>query len=437
MTRSVVLFVLGLCIVGVSTTVLFDPTVEFEKCGRPHPSWLCDPENLVNEKDALKIEEMLTFIGQNTSAPCNDKGYQVGVAIVNHMRKYNYGTSLREATRMAKDLHDEWGVGYDDCQSGVMIFLAVGDRHMYISTGAETKRHISDSQLDAIIERMKPNLKEKRYGAAILACLKDVSDLLHGRQLEPTFFERIFPYLFVVGVILFIGLFVVAARQRAAYNACAAELKKVEKIKASMLSRKFKQMHCAICLSDFPDPDPKVEQTADEEEEEEEDGDGRRAVKGGYSFDDVNVQTLRCGHQFCRSCIGEWIHTHKACPVCRESTDSHDSNNTAPRGKPTTSSYNYHGGRTRTGGFTSGNLVDYLLLDYMLNRVSGRYPRYVTPRMASRWASPSYTSTSFTSDTRFAARNPARSRSTGSSGSSGSSWGGGSSGGGGGSGGSW
>ncbi len=88
-------------------------------------------------------------------------GYQIAVAVVDHMSRYNFGSSLSEAQRFARFLHDEWGVGYDNCQNGILMFVSLGDRHMFISTGAVAKKVLTNDKIDSVIGRMKPLLKKR------------------------------------------------------------------------------------------------------------------------------------------------------------------------------------------------------------------------------------------------------------------------------------
>lgn len=47
------------------------------------------------------------------------------------------GTGAAQAARdFAKQLHAKWGVGDAACNNGVLLLLSVGDRQVYISTGA-------------------------------------------------------------------------------------------------------------------------------------------------------------------------------------------------------------------------------------------------------------------------------------------------------------
>ncbi len=66
------------------------------------------------------------------------------------------------AASMAKGLHDAWGVGDEQCNNGVLMLLSVGDRQMYISTGAGAVDSLTDDAIDAIIESVRPSLRAGR-----------------------------------------------------------------------------------------------------------------------------------------------------------------------------------------------------------------------------------------------------------------------------------
>jgi hypothetical protein len=35
-----------------------------------------------------------------------------------------------------------------------------------------------------------------------------------------------------------------------------------------------------------------------------------------YQYVDL-LETLKCNHQFCSSCLNEWFNDHESCPLCR------------------------------------------------------------------------------------------------------------------------
>ena len=48
------------------------------------------------------------------------------------------------AKNYAKSIHDSWGIGHYPCDNGVLIFLAICDRQIYISTGRAAASILTD-----------------------------------------------------------------------------------------------------------------------------------------------------------------------------------------------------------------------------------------------------------------------------------------------------
>lgn len=55
-------------------------------------------------------------------------GAQFGMAIVPTLELYGTRPTEEGARALAKATHDAWGVGHSDCQSGMMLVLALDDR---------------------------------------------------------------------------------------------------------------------------------------------------------------------------------------------------------------------------------------------------------------------------------------------------------------------
>ncbi len=72
------------------------------------------------------------------------------------------GDAAEYAETFARALHDRWGVGSSECNNGVLFFLSLNDRQLYISTGAGAKHVLSFDVLGDIISDIRPILREGR-----------------------------------------------------------------------------------------------------------------------------------------------------------------------------------------------------------------------------------------------------------------------------------
>jgi hypothetical protein len=72
-----------------------------------------------------------------------------------------------DARDFARSVHDLWGVGDKDANTGIVVFFAVGDRGMFVSTGSGARALITDAECTALFEHVKPLLREARWDAAV------------------------------------------------------------------------------------------------------------------------------------------------------------------------------------------------------------------------------------------------------------------------------
>eukprot|EP00906_Rhabdomonas_costata_P025499 RCo036455 len=204
-----------------------DPTKDPVGCGRPagSKSWICDPDHLLSPAGADAVELALQDIHTNVTRKCGDthQGYEVAVGIVQRMDTEEQ--NIPDATkRFAQRLHNRWGVGSSECDNGVVMFLSVGDRWAYISTGKGARETLSDSAAEDVISEMRPLLRSGNLDKAVLVGVKSIRAhlrrgflhwLLHG------FFASVwmvltdpFPPICAVVAGVALGLFCVEVRDR-------------------------------------------------------------------------------------------------------------------------------------------------------------------------------------------------------------------------------
>lgn len=357
-----------------------------EACGQTAPSAVCNPDGILQSLDRL-VAALSALTADNEYSDCG--GYEMAVVVVSRI----LGGSERDTEAFAKGTLDNWGVGKAGCNNGIVLAVAVDDRHMHIATGRGAAEHIPDRELSFVIEQMKPLMREQRYVEAIEQCISDIARILSGEKLAHSLLYQCAPVL-----ALFCFAFVVSAKgcvgQRR-YSRCKHALTQIEREKAEANAHRYQVKSCAICLETFEDTSKK------------------------------ETRVLSCGHTFHACCVDTWEESRGSCPVCRRPTNPEAASGT-------TASVPLH-----RGSFTSQtSYVDYEQEHHFrIGRARSLYPDYISSNMADRWCMPGYRGP-IIADTAFIRSSPSYSSGSSRS-SSGGSFGGGCSSGGGGAGGSW
>ena len=251
----------------------------------------------------------------------------------------------------ARYLHDHWWKphGSDDGSTevgsngdyGILIFLSIQDRVCFISTGNAISTVLPWWRLEHIVSSMKPDLRHRNYGDALLTAIDDLSDMLAAGP--PTLEDRLHDFLARFGVVIAFAVFtflfgawgeVRDRRKRWQYAESRSQLTAVEREKARLLQKEFKTRACPICLESFDFgedlmlDDPISDGSRDEKPDSvarDSSGGLKRVDTYGIPLngpDKKKIKLLRCGHIFCESCWKQWVHSGQGnpciCPVCRQ-----------------------------------------------------------------------------------------------------------------------
>jgi hypothetical protein len=254
---------------------------------------------------------------------------------------------------------------------GILIFLSIQDRVCFISTGSSISTILPWWRLEHIVASMKPDLRHRDYGHALLTAIDDLSDMLAAGP--PTMTDRLHDFMARFGVVIAFAVFTFFfgawgeyrdRRKRWQYAESRSKLSPVEREKARLLQRDYCSRVCPICLDPFD-----IEETTDLGENDDvtgtataqRDGEERNAEDGtsvsvcrnvvasqeskspastvvavvtsgmkrvdSYGIplrgmDRRKIKLLRCGHIFCDTCWKGWVHSGHGdpckCPVCRQ-----------------------------------------------------------------------------------------------------------------------
>jgi uncharacterized membrane protein YgcG len=308
--------------------------------------------------------------------------------VVSKMDLAPFGGSHQQehaAETFARYVHDRWGVGVEtECGgAGVLLFLSIEDRTIYISRGAALERVLTDRRLDAIMDNMKELLRSGEYDNAILQALKDIER--YARQGPPAFWEKYVDLLFF-GIIFLYFLATtlrrmwVNSRMHRDYAHVRSQLNEIDRAKAEALQGKYKCTSCPICLEEFQKPE----------------GEDDLVTTGS---DGEPIKLLRCGHCMDETCWADWVSNGRGtitkCPICMQDVgETTETTNAAPQHQ--VAAIRHDPGNILENNNNNNHDEDRILRQYRrernfrLARLGARYPQIVRPDQLDRWTNPTY-----------------------------------------------
>lgn len=308
----------------------------------------------------------------------------------------------------ARHVHDTWGVGIDlpNCGgTGVLLFLSIEDRSIFLSKGGGVEHVLTGKRLDRIISKVKPLLGASSYKEAILKVIEELDQYLTDGP--PDWTENAAEYSILAVFVSVIGFLAYKQKQQSReYARVASHLSELDRTRAEALQGKFQSKSCPICLEDFQQCRPVEGQEAT-----------ANATDLLVGSDGLPVKLLRCGHVFDETCWNEWIRNgrnNNKCPICKQDVaGSADSRQMARNPSEQSDSLLYRGDRndaqsssTDTPHRNSAVWQRYTQeRNFRLQRLGARYPQYIQSHQLERWLRSGYDG-SLSRDQSFVRSNP-------------------------------
>jgi uncharacterized membrane protein YgcG len=292
-----------------------NPMLDPSACGREGvpKSAICDVDRILSKDDKDEIEG---YINKITTA-------QLAVAVINKMSLSGLSTTDKSVAseKFARGLHDKWGVGSAEKNDGILIFLSISDRLVYISTGAGVQKTLNYNAIQAVIQHMRGFLREQQYGRSIINAVIQIDLLLSGKgsQILDSYASdnhmSISEFLLMVGLLILFGGTCGYLNQRSkrqmqrcqqgkdVLNKLMKAVDQDGKVKGESTRNTYLSSSCPICLEEFP----KVEKNK----------------KDSGETDAKSPMAIQCGHVFCKGCLEEYLLTDGCkCPICRAPVDN-------------------------------------------------------------------------------------------------------------------
>jgi len=423
-----------LCTESLSTSVTSSWPVDDIKYACTDDIRVCDPEahvesegedhGIINPKDVRLLEEQIKQLEETYFVECNDGSninIQISIVIVPSMSTQDlpHSYSLDDAVKMfARTLHNEWGVG-NSCgrkSSGILLFVSIHDRSMYVSTSNGVQAVLTTERLEYIMEqRMKPYLKNERYYKALESFVVSVEEYFESGP--PSVLEQNAGLLILAGILGIFGIIQwFQSRQVNQYEEVQEQLSKLDREKALLKMGQYKCTSCPICLEDFKSG------SVEYNESECSDEGTPLNIAGGdvIGSDGLPVRILRCGHAFNETCWKDWMRKGRnssdvtKCPVCKmdineptatQTTDTSTTQNDHVPPSPTSRPLR----RRRTPTNYDVNRWYRAERNFRLTRMMTRYPRYIRPSQIERWTDSNYQDR-MVNDREFVRKNPTERR---------------------------
>ena len=302
-----------------------DPMKSPALCGRESVarSAVCDPDRLLSKESLDVIEGFI-----NKGSPDGSRTHELALLVLKSGMAQSFldlhdNDVDRSGEKFANTVHDAWGVGDRTTNNGILLFLSISDRLVYISTGAGVKEKLTPREIQAVISNMRSLLRSRSYEKAISSAVVEISMIMEGKQRpnagrsqEGGWDPAVILFLLVVFGLLVYGWWFDARIQRmnrgraaldnlmhdvhlAANEEAAPDHAQNSAEPPSREGRPravFASKTCPICLEEFE---------ADKET-------SKRRPKA-----------LACGHCFCLECLSEFLKQREGrkCPICRAPVD--------------------------------------------------------------------------------------------------------------------
>lgn len=139
------------------------PLYNSNECGRyGYMGYICDPDHFLTLDQGNYLQAEMNHIYNTTVAACSNssQGYVIGIAIVHKMNLLGQAVA-DSAKHFAEYLYQKWQLSESGCESGVLVFLSVGDRYLYILTGSASSRQLTKQKIESIrVNHMNAHLKQ-------------------------------------------------------------------------------------------------------------------------------------------------------------------------------------------------------------------------------------------------------------------------------------
>lgn len=150
-----------------------NPQVDTGECGRCNKtSWICDPNHILPQDSADKLDGIINGIRQSGKCVCTDckekHGVTIAIAVLDRMK--NAGSSDENIEATAKEFvkflrERKWRIGI--CNDEIVVLLSHTDRKIFTNVGTTVSNILTNECLEYIYLNVKTMLSRGYYAMAL------------------------------------------------------------------------------------------------------------------------------------------------------------------------------------------------------------------------------------------------------------------------------
>lgn len=190
----VVAMLAGCALVGTAQAQVEDP---YAMSFPPRPGqreFIVDQAGLIDAGDAATIRQICDSV-------LTDKAVPIIVVTIDSLSAYSAGhLSIEE---YARSLFDDWGIGYQEWNHGILLLVSVGDRKARIELGADWRGTRNRESAKIMNELIVPQFKASDFSGGILGGVRGLEAMARGLEI-PSPPRPLWHYGCVIGLVILV-----------------------------------------------------------------------------------------------------------------------------------------------------------------------------------------------------------------------------------------
>ncbi|XP_023242546.1 uncharacterized protein LOC111640730 isoform X1 [Centruroides sculpturatus] len=162
-----------------------NPLLTPSNCSRNDPSYVCDPDNVLGDGEADKLDFIITRIRNDTTCICSGcelrhPGITIAVALMKSMENDESKSGAENAKDFAVYLLEKWNFGR--CDDVVVILVSSVDHQSYVASGSTVFSVLSKELSDKIFESSRAHFDNGYFYQGLESIVESYYDVLRRKQ---------------------------------------------------------------------------------------------------------------------------------------------------------------------------------------------------------------------------------------------------------------